>query len=94
MVKMIFEYEIPAENHEDYLRATREEVKPFWEAKGCRGYYVWQESENQNRFIKEMLFDDAATLKETMNLEEAESVKGIFREFAKDVTRKVIVQRI
>jgi quinol monooxygenase YgiN len=94
MVKIIFEYEIPAEDRDEYLRETSEKVKPFWESKGCKGYYVWQEAEKENRFVKEMLFDDAASLKEIMNLEEAEPYKSIFRQFAKDISRRIIVQRI
>ncbi len=94
MVKMIFEYEVSAENLEAYLRETRENIKPLWESRGCNGYYIWQESENPNRFVKEMYFDDVSKLKETMALKETDSVKEIFRKFAKDISRKIIVQKI
>jgi hypothetical protein len=94
MIKMIFEYEIPDENQEEYLKETGEKIKPFWESKGCKSYSVWQESEDKNRYVKEMLFDDPSSLKEIMGLEEAEPYKEIFRKFAKNVTRKICVQRM
>ena len=94
MIKMIFEYEVPAENQEAYLRETSEKIKPLWESKGCKGYYVWQESEDPNRFVKEMFFDDVSQLKETMALKETEPVKEIFYKFATKVSRKLCVQKI
>ncbi len=94
MVKVIFEYEISTEDQETYLRETKEKIKPFWESKGCKGYHVWQESENKDRFVKEMLFDDPSSMKEIMNLEEAETVKEIFRKFAKDVKSKICIQKV
>ncbi len=93
MVKVIFEYEISPEDQEAYLRETMEKIKPFWEANGCKGYDVWQESENKDRFVKEMLFDDPSSMKAVMDLEEAETVKDIFRKFAKDVNRKICIQK-
>ncbi len=94
MVKVIFEYEISSDDQETYLRETMEKIKPFWESKGCKSYLVWQESENKDRFVKEMLFDDPSSMKEIMNLEEAETVKEIFRKFAKDVKSKICIQKV
>jgi hypothetical protein len=91
MIKVIFEYRIPSEDQESYLRETMEKIKPFWESRGCKGYHVWQESENKDRYVKEMLFDDPSSMKEIMNLEEAGTVKEIYRRFAKDVTRKICI---
>ena len=75
MVKVIFLYEIPAEDQEEYLRETAEKIKPFWESKGCKSYSVWQESEDKECYVKEMLFDDPSSLKEIMSLEEAGPIK-------------------
>ena len=89
MIKMIFEYEVPAENQDAYLQETKDKVKPLWESKGCKTYHVWQESENPNRFVKEMYFDDAAQMKETMALKDLDPVKEIFYGYAVNVTRKL-----
>jgi quinol monooxygenase YgiN len=94
MIKLIFDYEIAAERQEEYFRETMEKIKPLWESKGCRSYTVWQEAENPTRFVKEMLFEDVASLKETMALEETDAVKEIFRAFARNVSRRVIAQKI
>lgn len=93
MVKVVFEYDVVAEKQEEYLRVTKENIKPFWENNGCLSYDVWQVSESQTRFIKEMLFDDLPALKTTLALQEAEPAKDLFRQFAQNVSRKICFQR-
>jgi hypothetical protein len=94
MVKVIFEYEVPIENHGEYLHMTQHKIKPFWESHGCQSYSVWQSSESAATFVKEMLFENMTTMKETMALEEAEPFKEIFYKFAANVSRKICTKKL
>jgi hypothetical protein len=94
MVKVIFEYDIPVERQAEYLRVTREKIKPFWESIGCQSYNVWQVTESEARFVKEMLFEADSVMKETLASKDSEPVKEIFRSFANDVSRRICVQKL
>jgi hypothetical protein len=94
MVKMIFEYDIPIEKQGEYLRTTKEKIKPFWEGHGCKSYSVWQWTDSETRFVKEMLFDDQSVMKQTLSMKEADSVKALFYSFAGDSSRKVYTQKV
>lgn len=94
MVKVVFEYDVLAEKQNEYLQVTKESIKPFWENNGCQSYDVWQVSESQTKFVKEMLFDDLPAVKGTLALKEAEPIKNLFRQFAQNVSRKICLQRI
>jgi quinol monooxygenase YgiN len=94
MVKVIFEYNVAKEKQAEYLQATRDKIKPFWEANGCQSYTVWQVEESEISFVKEMLFDDMSSMKKTMSLKEAEPFKKIYFEFAADVSRKIITKKV
>jgi len=94
MVKVIFEFDIPTEKQEAYLKATSEKIKPIWESTGCKSYDIWQVADSETRFVKEMLFEDKSEMKETMDLKETDSVKEIFRSFAENVSRRIYVQKI
>ena len=89
MVTMIFEYDIPAEKQAEYIRVTREEIKPLWESIGCIAYDIWKVADSETAFVKTMLYENASLLKESMAREEADSVKKIFGEFAENVSRKM-----
>ena len=94
MVKVIYEYDVPADKQEAYLKATSEKIKPFWESKGCKSYDIWQVADSETRFVKDMLFQDKAVMKETLDLKEGDSVKEIFMSFAENIARKICVQKI
>jgi hypothetical protein len=94
MVKMIFEYDIPVEKQAEYLQVTREKIKPFWESIGCQSYNVWQEAESDTRFVKEMLYAEDSTMRETLASKDSDPVKEIFRSFASNVSRRICVQKI
>ena len=94
MVKVIFDYKVAKEKQTDYLQATRDKIKPFWEANGCQSYTVWQVGESENAFVKEMLFESAAAMKDTMSLNQADPFKELYFKFATDVTRKVITKKV
>ena len=89
MVTMIFEYDIPVEKQTEYIRVTREKIKPLWESIGCIAYDVWKVADSETGFVKTMLFKDVSGLKESMAREEANPVKKIFGEFAENVSRKM-----
>jgi len=41
MVKITYSYEVPNEKRDEYLKITRDAIKPFWESHGCEAYTVW-----------------------------------------------------
>jgi quinol monooxygenase YgiN len=92
MITVIFEYDVAAENQEAYVKATREEIKPFWESIGCQAYDIWQVKESETGFVKTMLFEDAAAMKTAMTDESADAVKATFFKFAQNVSRKVCLK--
>ena len=94
MVKVIYEYDVAIEKQEEYLKVTREKIKPLWESKGCQSYDVWQVADSETRFIKEALFENESVMKETSDLKDLDSVKEIFRSFAENASRRVYVQKI
>jgi quinol monooxygenase YgiN len=94
MVKVVFQYNVPKEKQAEYLQLTREKIKPFWENHGCQSYTVWQVSESETGFVKEMLFENMAGMKETMSLKEADPVKEMYFKFAVDVSRKIITKQV
>jgi len=87
MLKIVFSYEVPSEKHDEYLKITKDEIKPFWESHGCETYTVWLSMEGSTRFIKEMVFKDEGMMQSTMKLAEAEPIKKLFFQFANDITR-------
>ena len=63
MVTVIYEYDVPVEKQDEYVQATKEKIKPFWESIGCKAYDIWQVAESETRFIKTMLFEDMSAMK-------------------------------
>lgn len=94
MVKVVFQYNVVKEKQAEYLQLTQDKIKPFWEANGCQSYTVWQVGESETAFVKEMLFESPAAMKETMSLKQADPVKELYFKFATDVTRKVITKKV
>ena len=60
MQKTVFTYEVESAKQADYIKSTKEVIKPFWESHGCLSYTVWQSQQNPTHFRKEMLFEDGA----------------------------------
>jgi hypothetical protein len=94
MVKVVFQYNVAKEKQAEYLQLTQDKIKPFWEANGCQSYSVWQGTESDTAFVKEMLFDSLPKMKETMALKQADPVKELYFKFATDVARKVIAKKV
>ena len=59
--KDTYSYEVPNEKQDEYLKITRDQIKPFWESHGCEAYTVWLSLEGSTRFIKEMVFKDESS---------------------------------
>ncbi len=93
MILVLFTYEVPAEKHDDYLKVTKDEIKPFWESHGCESYHVWQSSEAPTNFVKEMVFKDMTAMKDVMALAEAEPIKKRFFGFATNISRSMYERR-
>lgn len=87
MIKIVFMYEVIRENQDEYLKMTRDRIKPFWESHGCEAYTIWLSLEGSTRFMKEMVFKDEGTMQSTMKLAEAEPIKKLFSQFATGITR-------
>jgi hypothetical protein len=93
MVLVKMEYDVPVEKQADYIQATNEKIKPFWESIGCKAYDIWQVGESETKFVKTMIFEDMPGMKETMANKEADPVKAIFFQFAENVSRVVCTKK-
>ena len=89
MVKVVFTFEVAPEKQSDYLKATSEKIKPYWDSHGCNSYDVWQ-AEGESTFIKEMLFPDSDTMDRVMGPKDAESSAMIklWQSFIANLSRK------
>jgi hypothetical protein len=93
MVTGIYEYDVPVEKQTEYVQASKEKIKPFWESIGCKAYDIWQVAESETRFIKTMLFEDMSAMKETVAKKEADPFKELWYKFAENVSRKVCAKK-
>jgi len=89
MVTVLYEYDVPVEKQAEYIQATREKIKPFWESIGCAAYDIWQVAGSETKFIKTMLFKDMSAMKETVDKKEADPFKELWYTFAENVSRKI-----
>jgi quinol monooxygenase YgiN len=94
IVKVVFTYDVSVEKQKEYLEATGEKIKPFWESNGCLSYSVWQVSDHPASFVKEMVFEDVAAMEKSISLPEAKPIKELFFRFANNVSRKVCTKTI
>ena len=96
MVLVIFTYDVDPARIDEYVKATAERIKPFWETYGCQSYNIWQ-LENGNTFQKLMVFPDMASKNEVIGAlkgEEADSIRELWRSFViGDFTIKTYIQR-
>jgi len=96
MVKVIFAYDVSQEKQEEYLKATNEVIKSFWESHGCISYTVWQAEDGS--FIKEMLFADQETRQKALSLPQsdakAKEAVGLFAKYAVNTTRRACEQKV
>jgi hypothetical protein len=93
MVLVKMEFDVPVEKQADYIQATNEKIKPFWESIGCKAYDIWQVAESQTKFVKTMLFENMPAMKEIMANKEADPVKAIFFQFAENVSRMACTKK-
>ena len=94
MVKIVYIYDVPEARQAEYLKATAEKIKPFWESHGCQSYSVWQVEESPTTFIKEMLFKDTTAMQQSVGMEEAKPAKELFYSFATNVSRKICMPKV
>jgi quinol monooxygenase YgiN len=95
MVVMVYRYQVPTEKHRQYIKATVEKIKPFWESHGCKSYDVWQAAENGTSFMKTMFFEDADTMQKSMALSKSEGKPfvDLFYSFANDISRQAYIKK-
>ncbi len=94
IVKVAFTYDVSVDNQPEYLKVTVEKIRPFWESHGCKSYSLWQVTGEPTTFVKEMVFENLTAMEKSMSLQEAKPIKDLFFSFAKNVSRKVCVQKI
>jgi len=92
---MIFTFDVPEEKQAEYLKATIEKIKPFWESHGCEAYDIWQTSDGEPAFMKVMLYSDIDAMSKSMqgNSEEAKPIVELYNSFAINVSRKTYVKK-
>ena len=78
VAKVVFTYDVPADDQNEYIRISNGKIRPFWESHGCRSYFHRQGSDNLTAFVKEMVFEELTTMEKSMGLHEAKSVKELF----------------
>ena len=96
MVKVVFTFDVAPEKQSEYLKATAEKIKPYWESHGCQSYQIWQ-VEGTATFIKEMLFSDQAARDKTMSSKDAgaDAVRKLWRSFvAGDFVLKTHIPKV
>jgi hypothetical protein len=87
MVRITYSYEVSNEKQDEYLKITRDVIKPFWESHGCEAYTVWLSLEGSTKFVKEMVFKDEVTMESSMKQAEADPIKKLFSQFATGISR-------
>jgi quinol monooxygenase YgiN len=96
MVVMLYVFEVAAAKHSEFLKASAEKIKPFWESHGCKSYSVWQAADGSNNFIKPMVWDDKKSMDKTMSLRDGagKPMIDLFYQFAENVKRTVYIQKV
>ena len=97
-----FFYEVDPEKQEEYLKATRDIIKPFWLAHGTYSYDVYQEYDRETgkpgtRFIKTQIMDGMPRPLEEARVQYPEGAKEIvdtFYSFTKNVSFQTYIKKI
>ena len=92
---MIFLFDVPEEKQTEYLKATTETIKPFWESHGCESYDIWQTTDGSPVFMKTMFFKDPEAMMKALQSsgEEAKPVVELYNSFATNITNKTYVKK-
>ena len=89
MIKAVICYGVPVEQQDEYLKFIREELKPFFEANGCRAYNIFREVARENnkdivapdQLVSEVLFDDVSAMAKFHVLFEKEPLKSLAKRY-------------
>ncbi|MFC1669585.1 antibiotic biosynthesis monooxygenase [Spirochaetota bacterium] len=97
----VFTFEVPEEKQEEYLKATNEIIKPFWEANECSSYEVFQDYfTSPERFVKIQFYPDKETMERSLALarqdDKGKEVVAAFMKFIKpdSLEQRRVVPRI
>ncbi|MEM3018543.1 MAG: antibiotic biosynthesis monooxygenase [Candidatus Bathyarchaeia archaeon] len=90
MFIVLYEFKVDEGKQQEYIAVTRQQIKPFWEAKGC-GYSLYRSREEPERFIKVMSFPDEPALRKAVfeKDDKTEKIVNLFKNFARDVKRSI-----
>ena len=90
----IFTFDVPEEKQAEYLKATAEKIKPFWESHGCQAYDIWQSTEGSPAFLKTMFYADTGAGPGGPEMsDEAKAIVGLFMSFATNISPKTYVKK-
>jgi quinol monooxygenase YgiN len=97
----VFTFEVAKENQEAYLKATKDVIKPFWEANECLSYEVFQDYfTSPERFVKIQFYKDKETMERSLALArqdpKGQEIVGLFMQYIKPDTleQRRVVPRI
>ena len=97
----IFTFEVSEDKQAEYLKTTREVIKPFWESNECLSYEVYQDYfTSPTRFVKIQYYPDKETMERSLALarqdEKGKQVVATFMKFIKTDTleQRRVVPRI
>lgn len=102
MYIMVFSFEVDPDKQEEYLKVTREKIKPYWESHGTWSYDVYQEYDPEKgefgtRFLKTQINDGKPLPQEEARAKSPEGAKDIidtFFRFAKNVSLQTYIKKI
>jgi len=91
---VVFTFDVPKEKQAEYLMATTEKIKPFWESHGCQAYEVWQTADGEPAFMKTMLYTNTDARQRGLEGDaEAKSIVQLFSSFVTNLSRKTYTKK-
>ena len=97
MYRVVFTFEVDAGSVDEYLRLTREQIKPYWEEHGCEAYDTFANDAEPTKFLKIMIFKDADSMRRSLGLTktepECQRIIGLFRTYARNPQSATYVLR-
>ena len=94
-ILLTFTFEVAVEKQSEYLKATAERIKPFWEAHGST-YEGWKAVDDETSFLKVQVWPDEATRNKGLALidTDAKPIIETFRSFVTNVSQKNYVRKV
>ena len=95
MYMAVFTFEVEKERQEEYLKATAEVIKPFWEKHDCLSYEVYQDYfVSPTRFVKIQFYENKEVMERSLALaRKSEEGKSIVATFMQYIVPETLEQR-